>query len=864
MSIKDAICNVLGCITNAGKDAEVKAKVIFMNKNVLDLNDFRASLFDGFQDIVGKSVSFQLVSATVGDSNNGNRGIIGEPATFDHSVFRLPLLVAGETEFEIKFKFNETDGIPGAIIVKNNHSDEFYLKSVTIEDFPGKGRIHFACNSWVYNVNKYHYDRIFFANDVYLPENTPEPLKPYREDELIHLQGNDVHRKLEEWDRIYNYAYYNDLADPGKGITRPVLGGSNEYPYPRRGKTGRAPSKKDPKTESRLNDIVALDIYVPRDERFGHLKMSDFLGYSLKSLALSTIPKLRAKFDDTANEFDSMEDVMKLFEGGLPLPNTPFLDFIHENDPFALIKAFFSKKDGEQFLKFPLPDILRDDKYAWRTDEEFAREMLAGVNPVMICKLKEFPPTSTLDSSKYGNQISSITEEHLKVNLEGLTVEQALSTNKLYILDHHDGLMPYLNRINSTENKVYATRTLLFLKEDSTLKPIAIELSLPHPEGEHNGAINKVFTPSDTGVGQILWQMAKAYVAVNDYGIHQLSSHWLRCHAVTEPFIIATNRHLSAMHPINKLLLPHYRDTMNINAYARQALINGGGILESIVFPEKYSMELSTKIYMNWNFTEQGLPADLLKRGVAVEDPTSPNKIRLLIEDYPYAVDGLEIWSAIEKWVEEYCSIYYPDNSTVQSDKELQAWWKEVREVGHGDLKDKPWWPKMQTVAELAQSCTTIIWIASALHAAVNFGQYTYTAYVPNRPTTSRKFLPEPDTPEFEKLKTKPEKVFLETISNELDSIIGISLMQILASHASDEVYLGTRDSKEWTADNNALDAFKRFGDRVGEIEKKITELNADKSLKNRIGPVNVPYTLLFPTSSAGLTGQGIPNSVSI
>lgn len=87
--------------------------------------------------------------------------------------------------------------------------------------------------------------------------------------------------------------------------------------------------------------------------------------------------------------------------------------------------------------------------------------------------------------------------------------------------------MPYLNRINSnTSNRTYATRTLLFLKDDRTLKPVAIELSLPHPDGEQHGIISRVFTPADEGVEGSIWQLAKAYVCVNDSGYHELVSHW--------------------------------------------------------------------------------------------------------------------------------------------------------------------------------------------------------------------------------------------------------------------------------------------------------------------------------------------------
>lgn len=102
---------------------------------------------------------------------------------------------------------------------------------------------------------------------------------------------------------------------------------------------------------------------------------------------------------------------------------------------------------------------------------------------------------------------------------------QALEKERLFILNHHDSLMPYLGRINTTTTKTYATRTLLFLKDDGTLKPLVIELSLPHPDGDSFGAVSEVYTPGE-GVYDSLWQLAKAYVGVNDSGNHQLISHW--------------------------------------------------------------------------------------------------------------------------------------------------------------------------------------------------------------------------------------------------------------------------------------------------------------------------------------------------
>lgn len=605
-------------------------------------------------------------------------------------------------------------------------------------------------------------------------------------------------------------------------------------------------------------------MYVPRDERFGHVKMSDFLGDLIKSIAQSLAGMVEeVVFDKTPQEFDSFKDVLELYEGGIKLPESQLLEQIRESIPSELLKSLL-RSDGAPVLKFPLPDIIKEDKSAWRTDEEFAREMVAGTHPIAIRRLEEFPPASKLDPHVYGNQDSSITEECIEQYLDGFNVDQAIKNNKLFILDHHDTIMPLLRQINrDTFSKVYATRTLLFLKEDGTLKPLAIELSLPHPEGDQFGAVSKVYTPANEGVEGSIWQLAKAYVAVTDSGHHQLISHWLHTHAVIEPFVIATHRQLSVLHPIHKLLHPHFKGTMHINAIARQVALNANGVFEIAVFPGKYVVQWTSQLYKDWVFTDDAVPTDLVKRGMAVKDSESLHGYKLIIEDYPYAVDALEVWSAIESWVKDYCLFYYNSDDMIANDIELQSWWKEVREVGHGDKKDEKWWPKMKTLDELTQTCTTIIWVASALHAAVNFGQYPYAGYHPNRPTISRRFMPEPGTLEFDQLIANPERAFLRTITSQVQALVGISSIEILSRHSSDEVYLGQRDTPEWTSDTVPLEAFERFQMRLKQVEANIVKRNDDETLKNRVGPAKLPYTLLYPSSGIGITGRGIPNSIS-
>lgn len=245
-----------------------------------------------------------------------------------------------------------------------------------------------------------------------------------------------------------------------------------------------------------------------------------------------------------------------------------------------------------------------------------------------------------------------------------------------------------------------------------------------------------------------------------------------------------------------------------------------------------------------------------------------PGGLCLHIEDYPYAVDGLEVWHAIDGWVRSYCAHFYHSDKEVDGDAELQAWWHDVRTVGHGDRQgDQACWLALDSVDHLAQTLSTLIWIASALHAAVNFGQYAYAGFPPNRPTRCRRFVPLPGSPEMTQLEADPEKFFLEMVPDRFTATLGLALIEVLSNHTSDEVYLGQRATSTWTDDGQLLRLLDRFRENLRRVEKRVEERNKDPRLKNRRGPVKVPYTLLFPDVAGqekGLTGKGIPNSVSI
>lgn len=250
---------------------------------------------------------------------------------------------------------------------------------------------------------------------------------------------------------------------------------------------------------------------------------------------------------------------------------------------------------------------------------------------------------------------------------------------------------------------------------------------------------------------------------------------------------------------------------------------------------------------------------------MAVPDPTQPHGLKLLIEDYPYATDGLLIWTAIENWVRTYVYHYYPNAAQIRNDVELQNWYSESINVGHADLSHASWWPKLSTQDDLVKIITTIIWLASAQHAALNFGQYPYGGYVPNRPPLMRRLIPEETDAEYAIFLDDPQRYFFYALPSLLQATGFMAVVDTLSTHSPDEEYLGERQQPSiWTGDAEIVDAFYGFSGEVRRIEKEIEKRNRDPTLRNRCGAGVLPYELLAPSSEPGVTCRGVPNSVSI
>jgi hypothetical protein len=221
----------------------VEGVLTVRKRSVLNWMDINSDIADDADDaLLDRKVLLQLVSSDQVDPGT-KIGKLGKECEVLNWNLVKDSLISEDVTYPVTLLVPKDFGTPGAFIVRNKHMNEFFLKSLSLtlpdNSSGNKTQVFFPCNSWVYNEKKYQCNRIFFSNQAFLTDQTPPGLVQLRETELTNLRGDGLGER-QVWDRIYDYAIYNDLGDPTKPEDkRPNLGGSKEFPYPRRCRTGR-------------------------------------------------------------------------------------------------------------------------------------------------------------------------------------------------------------------------------------------------------------------------------------------------------------------------------------------------------------------------------------------------------------------------------------------------------------------------------------------------------------------------------------------------------------------------------------------------------------------------------------------------
>ena len=225
----------------------------------------------------------------------------------------------------------------------------------------------------------------------------------------------------------------------------------------------------------------------------------------------------------------------------------------------AIIKEFFDPiTDPEEFKEVSARategEVTPEDAWLdkWDEDEEFGRQVLNGMNPVMIKRVKKIPENFPVTPDSVKDQLT-----------RGHCLEEELDQGRIYMVDYKilEGIPTGWKGMKESEDpddklEVAPAMVLLYLNHLDHLFPIAIQL------GQHPGPDCPIWTKKDS---EDDWFLAKTWVRNADAQVAQICNHLARTHFFLEPFALALHRCLAPVHPIFKMLKEHLRFIISIN-----------------------------------------------------------------------------------------------------------------------------------------------------------------------------------------------------------------------------------------------------------------------------------------------------------
>ncbi|XP_063757830.1 polyunsaturated fatty acid lipoxygenase ALOX15B-like isoform X2 [Eleginops maclovinus] len=438
-------------------------------------------------------------------------------------------------------------------------------------------------------------------------------------------------------------------------------------------------------------------------------------------------------------------------------------------DSYEQFESFEALKMTSLVKKTPLAEYVSEH---WKDDDFFGYQFLNGVNPVIIQRCSKLPSNFP------------VTEEMVKPFLAiGSSLNAEMTKGNIFLSDYKimEGLPTTV--IDGKPTVLTPALCLLYLNPEKKLLPIAIQLSQQH-SGE-----NPIFLPTDSKSD---WLLAKLFVRSADTLHHLLVSHLLKTHLLPEVFTMATFRNLPKNHPL-------YKSTL----------------------AEEGQVELLRRGLSRMTYSSLCLPKNIAARGLES------------IPNFHFRDDALRLWSIINSFIKSLVAYYYPSDSEVSADSELQEWLNEIFYYGFLGNYDSGFPSSLQTVEELIQVVTTVVFTSSVLHSAGNRGQFDYLGWSPNGPLILHK------APPTTKGQSSMEDI-LAYLPKKSTSIIVMSYAWLFRGNFSDFVPLGIYPEQSF-AEPAALQMIKDFQAELSSLSVAITKRNSKLELPfNYLNPKEI------------------------
>ncbi|KAG1686589.1 Arachidonate 12-lipoxygenase, 12R-type [Nymphon striatum] len=359
----------------------------------------------------------------------------------------------------------------------------------------------------------------------------------------------------------------------------------------------------------------------------------------------------------------------------------------------------------------------------WDQDEWFASQRLQGSSPGLITMVKILDPDFKIDKER----VEKIT---------GKSLNNLIQQRRLY--------MPNLDILKEFPEDIWAPMALFYIDENETLLPLAIqlqrdvnasdfgstgeahaELFMDCSDFENRATSSAFFTSDDP---KLSWILAKMFYNCAEAVHHQVVVHFGNNHMLMDMAAITLLREVSPSHPVYKLMKPHFFGMFGNNMFGIIILMGTGGVLDRVMTGTSVlGMKLLSASLRNVDFRKINPLLDTKDR--MVDD----------IPTYPFRDRSNDIYGAIWEYVNGIMGNYYQNNKQVQNDVELRSFRKmlgmnpKYQGMGWKNLPGSDKTGKMK-FDHLVDILSTMLYQATAGHAAVNNNVYDSVSLVPNFP----------------------------------------------------------------------------------------------------------------------------------